>query len=249
MSTIDEQAKASLQHLIAHVLAHHDGLIEGITYQDLAKRIGRLNKYGEGHAHGMGKVLAGVGRLLDGLQDEWGEPVPYIHSLVVQKTGSERGLPSYGVEGFWPGFSNLSIAEKLNRVRAEHQNVVAFGSCWNQALKALDLPSIVPEVAAPGGNPYGKGGESDAHKALKNYVRDHPEIVGANKGWLTFPEYSLPSLDQIDVMFRSPSECIAVEVKSRTSDRFPEDYERGIYQTVKYAALLESMAHSGVHEH
>ena len=133
----------------------------------------------------------------------------------------------------------MSKAEKRNRTKVEHQKVVAFGSRWNQVLEALALPKIVP----PGGKPHGKGGESDAHKALKNHVRNHPEIVGADEGWLGFVEYSLPSLDEIDVVFRSSTELVAVEVKSKISDLYPGDYERGIYQTVKYGALLEAMTH------
>lgn len=242
MGAIDQQAQNSLQHLVAHVLAHQEGLIEGITYQELAKRIGRLNKYGEGHARGMGKVLAGVGQLLDGLEDDWGEPLPFIQSLVVLKTGPLRGLPSYGVEGFWPGFSDMSKTEKLNRMRTEHQKVVAFGSRWNQVLEALDLPRVLPKATEPSGKRYGKSGESDAHKALKHHVWNNPTIVGVYGNSTAFLEYPLPSLDEVDVLFKSPAACVAVEVKSKVSDHLPSDYERGLYQTVKYAALLEAMA-------
>ncbi len=108
MSTTDEQANDSLRQLVAHVLAHRDGLIAGITYQELAGRIRRQNRHGDPYAYGMGKVLSKVRRLLDSVVGELGEPIPYIESLVVQKTGPMKGIPSYGVDGFWPGFSEMT---------------------------------------------------------------------------------------------------------------------------------------------
>lgn len=242
MSIPDHQPKDSLERLIAHVLEHQDGLIDAITYQELARRIGRRNKHGEPHAHGMGEVLGRMGRLLVDLEGEWGEPIPHIQSLVVLKTGAQKGLPDDGIREFWPDYPRMSKMEKHNRMETEHQKVVAFGSRWNQVLEALGLPRILPKTAEHGGKPYGKAGESDAHKALKRYVRNHPHIVGADDSWSTFLEYPLPSLDEVDVVFKCPAACVAVEVKSKVSDYYPGDYERGIYQTVKYAALLEAMA-------
>lgn len=86
------------------------------------------------------------------------------------------------------------------------------------------------------------GGESPQHKALKAYVCDHPGIVGASKESRAIAEHPLPSLDKIDVLFRSAHECIAVEVKSSVSEGVPGDFERGIYQAIKYLALLRAMS-------
>jgi hypothetical protein len=60
-----------------------------------------------------------------------------------------------------------------------------------------------------------------------------------------YVEYVLPSLDQIDVVFKTGKVCVAVEVKSSLSDSFPEDYKRGLYQVIKYDALLRAMALAG----
>lgn len=97
-------------------------------------------------------------------------------------------------------------------------------------------------TAAPTAQHYGLGGESPQHKALKEYVRDNPSIVGASKDSQAITEYALPSVDVIDVLFRSDHECIAVEVKSSVSDTVSGDFERGIYQTIKYLALLRAMS-------
>jgi len=79
--------------------------------------------------------------------------------------------------------------------------------------------------------------------AKQPFAVDHPELVGATSAWKSFVEYPLPSLDEIDVLFKSDDECVGVEVKSAISDAYPADYERGLYQTIKYRALLTAMTH------
>lgn len=237
-----QQPRDSLLKLVEYVFSHRDSLIDGVTYQMLASWIGRLDKHGVGQAHGMGGVLGRMGHLLQGLEGEWGEPIPHIQSLVVQKTGSFKGLPDEGIREFWPDYPNMSYAEKLNHVRIEHDRIVSFGSRWNDVLTQLGIPQVTTDnivKAIP--RAFGSG-ESLRHKNLKEYVRQHPEIVGADGDWTSFVEYPLPTCDQIDVLFKSTSKCIAVEVKSSVSDSFPFDYERGLYQTIKYGALLKAMA-------
>lgn len=238
MNTLGQHARNSLVQLVGHVLVHQSGLIKGITYSDLAFRIGRLNSRGEGHGHGMGLVLGDMGHLLEGLEGEWGEPIPHIQSLVVNKAGHNRGLPDDGIKEFWPDYPTMTRAEKENRTRVEYQKIMAFGSRWNDVLERLSLQP--PPTKTPSDS-FGKGGESEAHKKLKEYIRQHPEIVGATQEWKSFIEYPLPSLDEIDVVFKNADSCIAVEVKSKISDGYPADYERGIYQTIKYGALLAAM--------
>src|ERR1043166_5348891 len=124
----DQLARDSLRQLIAYVFAHRTGPISGLSYEDLAFRIGRLNKHGRGHGHGLGQVLGIMGHLLQGIEGEWGERIPHIQSLVVNKTGPLRGLPDEGIKEFWPEYPRLSRAEKQNKVRTEHQRIVTFRS-------------------------------------------------------------------------------------------------------------------------
>lgn len=245
MNGPDQQAHDSLLELVKHVFEHRDGHITGITYEELAFRIGRLNKHGKGHAHGMGGVLGRMGHLVQGLEGEWGEPIPHIQSLVVQKTGAGKNLPDDGIKEFWPDYPNMSRNEKATRVLIEHQGIISFGSRWNDVLIKLGLPKITMQKTPSG---FGGGGESEKHKDLKEYVRQHPEIVGAASDWQSFVEYPLPSLDEIDVVFKCADTCIAVEVKSSVSNAFLPDYERGLYQTIKYGALLNAMALSGAYD-
>jgi len=116
-------------------------------------------------------------------------------------------------------------------------------SAWNKVLTDLGLEPIKGQT--PGVQPpvrrYGSGGESPEHRALKEYVCVNPQLVGADAECESFTEYSFPSLDAVDVIFKTPSSWVAVEVKSRISDQIEQDYERGLYQCVKYHALLDAM--------
>jgi hypothetical protein len=241
MATLDNLARRCVRELVQDVFAHRrDGLLS-ISYDDLAGRIGHLTPEGKPVAIAMGRILAVTGHLLEQVADDWGDAVPHLTALVVAKEGRpDAGLPSPGMDEFWPSYSSLSRVEKERKVLAERDRIVSFGSRWNDVLRALNLPPV--SVTAAPNQPLGVGGESPEHLALKAFVRDHPECVGAVSGSDCVIEYALPSGDEIDVFFRCKDEWLAVEVKSSTSDRLPRDYERGLYQTIKYAAVLDAMA-------
>ena len=89
---------------------------------------------------------------------------------------------------------------------------------------------------------WGGPPESEEHRKLKEYVAEHPSEFGAPKECKEgMVEWRLLSTDEIDVWFMSVGEQLAVEVKSRRSSM--ADIERGIFQCVKYAALLEAQSH------
>lgn len=241
---LDRWAAASLQALVKHVFDCRDTQLVTLTYEELAERIGRRKKSGEPWARGMGKVLGRLGRALQRIGHQWRRSIPQIQGIVVQKSGPNRGLPDNGIAEFWPGYSKLTRAAKADKVRIELERVENFGSRWNEVLEDLGLPQIADATGnkARGGHRFGRGGESPEHKALKAYVHDNPSIVGARRDSRATMEYPLPSCDEIDVLFEHDQECVAVEVKASVSDRVVGDYERGIYQTIKYLALLRAMS-------
>lgn len=247
-----QRAEDSLVELIKHVFKQLPGPLKNITYGDLAERIGYLGKHGKIISYGMGPVLGGMRRLLDDLSN--GREVPDIQSLAVSKTGPLKGLPGEGIQAIWPGYSKLPEEEKIDRVQKEYRRIAEFGSRWNDVLSSLSLPvqkgapkkapKEVPEEHQTGGN-YGGGGESPEHNDLKIFVSKNPELVGANKSDKSVTEYLFPSQDAVDVLFKNKKRWIAVEVKSRISRG--QDYERGLYQCVKYYALLEAMKKDSNH--
>lgn len=241
----DEYARLALPILVAHVLQQVDDVLVPITYQDLAQKLGRRNKHGAFWARGLGQVLGRVTRTIESVATQYLERPPYLTSIVVLSSGPNAGLPDKGVSGHWPGYEVLPRRDKEAKVGAEYLRILAFGNRWNEILRLAGMPpvppSLPPNTASPGAGGWA-GGESQAHKDLKRYVFEHPELFGAGAGWFAQEEYALRSGDELDVMFKSDQLWIGIEVKSRTSDQFPRDYERGIYQVVKYKAVLDAQA-------
>ncbi len=239
MTQLSDKAKRTVSELVKHIFEHSSESLEGITYQELAFRIGLLTKHGIGHGHGMSKILSDMGIGLNGISENWGVYIPMIQSLVINK---KEGLPSDGMKEFWVNYTTLTPQEKKHKVRSEYQKISNFGGLWNKVLAELGLEPIKPE--APESQKLLRnfyGGESHQHAELKKYVSENPHLVGAEKGSAAFTEYSFPSSDTVDVLFQSSKCWVAVEVKSRVSDKSKQDYERGIYQCVKYRALLQAM--------
>jgi hypothetical protein len=237
MTSIFERAEQSLSKLVEHVFAHPDGTLTPITYEELARRIGRIRvKNGKPHPRGTGKILGQLGHTLQGLGNKWSMRIPEIQSLVVNKNGALKGLPDVGIEEFWPGYPDMSKTAKRDRALAEYREINSFGWRWNKVLEALNLPKIEDSTKIRGG--WG-GGESIHHLALKEAVHANPEMLGVPMPCRSFIEFALPSLDLIDVLFLSAKACIAVEVKSKISSE--DDIVRGIYQTIKYGSILKAM--------
>jgi hypothetical protein len=80
--------------------------------------------------------------------------------------------------------------------------------------------------------------ESPDHRALKQYIAAHPEIVGLPKGALAILEKVFGSGDRADVVFTDGDRVTAVEVKSALSPL--ADLTRGVFQCVKYKAVIRA---------
>lgn len=84
------------------------------------------------------------------------------------------------------------------------------------------------------------GGESEEHKRLKLFVAAHPESIGLGRNVGTGEvEHPLPSGDTVDVLFQHNGDWVAVEVKSSLSNNL--DVARGLFQCVKYRAVIEAV--------
>ncbi len=91
--------------------------------------------------------------------------------------------------------------------------------------------------------------ESKEHEKLKTFIANCPKhfpksiLDKLNLEPSSLPqtgaiEHPLKSGDRIDVLFEKPSLTLAVEVKSIHS--LEDDITRGLYQCIKYRALLEA---------
>ncbi|MGC4002920.1 MAG: hypothetical protein QM811_07210 [Pirellulales bacterium] len=200
-----------------------------ITYSELAAELGIRPR-------NLNYPLGSIGQRLMQLGKEWGETIPPIQCLVINKNSK---LPSEGINWFLnkQEFEALSKGEQERKLNQVFQEVYDYDR-WSDVLKHLSIKPITKDFGSliEKAAQYG-GGETAEHKALKEYVANHPELIaeGLPKGQT---EVVLPSADKLDVKFEVSDAWIAVEVKSRIS---PEaDVARGIFQCIKYQAVMEA---------
>ncbi|MBN3114674.1 hypothetical protein H4F46_07170 [Pectobacterium brasiliense] len=206
-----------------------------ITYSDLSEELKMPNP------RNLNYVLGCIGTTLENISKEWGVEIPPIQCLVVNK---QTGLPGEGIGWFLTkeyDFSSLSRRQKRNLVDAKLNLIYSFNE-WNKVLSTLNIRQLKINFK----NELDKaaifigGGESDFHKRMKEYISRNPKSVSLSaKTSNGEMEYKLPSGDTIDVLFKNKKDWIAVEVKSRISN--DNDITRGIFQCIKYKAILEAM--------
>lgn len=222
-----ERARAALPILVRQ--AHADAKI---YYSELAHELGMPNP------RNLNFPLGSIGTSLEELSKQWGETIPPIQCLVVNRA---TGLPGDGIDWFVRDigeFKGLSLRKRQAILDGVLAKVFAYPR-WNEVLKAFGLSPVSTGYAEiiDRAATYGTGAESDLHKALKKYVAMNPQIVGLpihiGNGE---SEYGLPSGDCVDVFFTHAAVRTAVEVKSRISN--DTDIVRGIFQCVKYRAVL-----------
>lgn len=231
-----ERARAALPLLVRQAQASAP-----IFYSDLAEELGMPNP------RNLNYVLGSIGQSMELLSKSWKEKVPPIQCLVINKA---TGLPGEGIGWFLikkESFADLPLKQKRAIVDAELQHVYAY-SKWNEVLKFLSLEptkaDFTPFVSKA--SQWAGGGEGERHKALKEYVATHPESIGLKAGTPNgITEHPLPSGDFLDVSFLHKKVWVAAEVKSAIS---PEgDIIRGLFQCVKYRAVMEAVQVAEAH--
>lgn len=225
-----ERARAALPLLVRQAEA-----ATPIFYSALARELGIPNP------RNLNYVLGSIGQTMEALSKQWKETIPPIQCLVVNK---KTGIPGEGIAWFLvkqEEYIKLPLRRKREIVQAELQHVYAYPH-WRAVLEELlllpaetDFTSLINTASHKFG-----GGESPEHRALKEFVSKNPSVVGLPKTTAHgLTEVPLPSGDVLDVSFQTRKLWLAVEVKSRISNY--ADITRGIFQCVKYRAILEAV--------
>ena len=241
MSSIDHEkwAKESLVALIEHI-RNFQGGDKYLTYGELAKKVG----YPEPHTYNLfgkniGETLSVMGHMFDDIVVD-GENIPLIQSLVVSQ---KKKIPSAGLKEFNSNYPSLSDGKKRDFVNSEYKKIFEFGTRWEKLLNVLDihksnnLSDLEHSEKSNLHNPYGSEG-SPEHIALREFVANNPSVIGLDCVASGITEYSLKSGDKVDVVFETSESLVGVEVKSKRSGT--DDIERGLYQCIKYKAVLEA---------
>ena len=128
-------------------------------------------------------------------------------------------------------------------VKQATREVYAFPH-WDDLYKCVsgrnyEHDPVIIEGTERDGLRWGRKGEGENHKALRLWIQANPDRIKKKfHGVRTETEVELLSGDRVDVVYYAKTETVAIEVKSRDSNR--DDLQRGIYQCVKYGAVLRA---------
>lgn len=229
------------------VLAEAASRRRTVTYKQIAKRIEPKLRSKIANV----QVGGVVGNMMDRVY-EVSPKAPPINVLCV-KGGTK--LPGSGaawyIKRYLPkvNYKKLTDQQKREVLLPVYNDIFAFKEWPRIARKAFNVSVTNKTMQEEAGESDGKakrlgiGGpaESEEHRRLKEYVAKNPRLFGAPKGCkIGVTEKLLKSFDEVDVWFLNVGEQLAVEVKSRRSTEL--DLERGIFQCVKYRAVLQAEA-------
>ena len=205
------------------------------TYAEVASKIGCHHRV--------------LNHVLGYIRDEITIPrnLPMINAIVVK---NDSHLPG---ESWLPeGTSHLSPEEYKHEFEKFRDIVFAYQG-WGELLRDLDLEPVQGDVEDldERGRIYsemlertGGSGEGEPHRILKEYVAAHPEIIGLDKENAPLIEYFFVSGDRADIVFGTGPDTWAIaEIKN---GEIPE-LVKGIYQLIKYRALLQAEKGHGSH--
>ena len=209
------------------------------TYGDLISALGYTRYSGIGSILGnVELVLREVGKI-KGYKD-----VPTLNALV---KSSKTDIPSHGFEFVCSNYRNLSDIKKKKLIADINESAYKY-SKWDEVLHELGLKNTIllpqKQLDAIKNMQRGYGGEGIEHKTLKEYIYDYPEKLKLKNIVLKETEYTLPSGDRLDVFFElGDGTHVAIEVKPSSSPEL--DIIRGIFQCVKYQAVMEAFKKIG----
>lgn len=185
-----------------------------------------------------------VGHMMHLIQNENPE-APLLNVLMVN---AGNGFPGIGADEFideWSGrrYSQMSEENRAKILANVTRDVWAYQD-WDKIYKNIfgkefvNLPEADPSAQTSVGE-YGGPAESDEHRRLKEAIAGNPKLaVSVSNEATTKMEAHLKSSDEVDVRVFDAEKEFAIEVKSiRSTDA---DLERGIYQAVKYLAVINA---------
>lgn len=252
-STIDLAATPWRSKVVPHALPilirwAKEG--EPRTYSDLGEEL--FENYGHRvmpRKDLYGAVAGAIANALDRLSEETGERIPPLHAILVNKRtriageGAIRISPAYfaGKDTSTPVAMRAQLEAAMDDVfNWPHWDRIAahFGvDVLEPASGVKDDGEPIPLPVLPAQ----MGAESEEHQALKAWVAAHPEEF---EDLGVFPKGSnekrLSSGDRLDAYFKN-DEGLELAVEVKTSACSEDELKRGVFQAVKYRAVLRAM--------
>lgn len=191
-----------------------------------------------------------AGRLMYRIQEVMPD-CPLLNILLVQQGDK---MPSEGAGSFIasylddPRFNADDFRETdkqawrvaCDRIAADVYAFDDWDRVYEDAFGEPLPPPKAPRARERDGMRHTRRGEGPRHRALRLWVRDHPGAIRRSYArFRTATEVVLESADRVDVAYYGPALSVAIEVKSIDSDE--SDLRRGIFQCIKYRAVMQAM--------
>ena len=186
-------------------------------------------------------TLAGV--MMDRILEQ--EPsAPLLNMLLVRK---DTWYPGKGVQEYLrKRYPEEEWPEKLERSKTYRDRWRDLADEAVEEVYDYDWDDIFNDLYRNGrvgkekdGLRYRRNGEGKNHKELRLWVEANPDRIEKRLDIIEAEtEVELLSGDRVDVVYHSKKKVVAIEVKSRDSDW--ADLRRGIYQCIKYKAVLRA---------
>lgn len=223
-----------------------------ITYGQLDQEIVQRGLGHHVHPAQYGYPAGAIGSALFETEQEWGDAIPPLNAIVVN---AKEGMPGAGVDFFLERYfqpeqdiDSMTKEDRRAVVEEIHGDIFSY-EYWGDILEQYGLqpiadgigdePEEVDDIDAPKRAGWSSEEESDAHRALKEFVAAHPDTVGLpSNSERGITEYLFASGDRADVVFRTNHGYLGVEIKSIISNN--ADLNRGLFQAIKYQALLRA---------
>jgi hypothetical protein len=202
-------------------------------------------KIGAGNPQNANWGFGSIHWILQLLQDEpkfSGVVFPDITSIVTNRDGKTAGRGAFR--------SNKTILDKSKKdqiewLKVRRKDVFRFRR-WPEVLAYLgiapmsDLSTSRARLESFSARASQASGESPEHLSLKNWVASNAKVLARTEGEIeeVKTEFIFWSLDRLDVYIRTTTEWVGIEVKPTTAK--PDEVRRGLYQVVKYSALLQA---------
>lgn len=203
------------------------------TYSDLSFAVGHKSAQ-------IGGVMGRIQDIIDELNEKYKKDIPTLNCLATNKN---TGLPSDGFDYVRTDYSSFPKDAQKGMVRAYNRKAHEFKE-WDWVLNKLSISANQiftkeqikkKKISAK----HGFGGEGEEHLKIKDFIINHPEVLSIKRVAFSQKEYVLLSGDKLDLYFECKNNThYAVEVKPSTSP--DDDVLRGIFQCVKYKAVMDA---------
>jgi len=217
-----------------------------ITYGEWDAEIIRRGLGGHKFLILYGQPAGLIGDACEELASVLGRSVPMLNLMVVnQQTQMPGRGADYYIKKYCRDFLDRDVdpnrlASQERRAIIEKAKTEIFDyDGWPEVLGAFGLEESLRTTAPaarrkPNPNGWHTGQESDQHKALKALIAANPKLVLIHEAQTGKQEFPLWSGDRLDVYFPKCS----TGVEAKTKEAGFDELHRGIFQCVKYKAVL-----------